>query len=104
MAASAFTTHLTTNRFKCCFPGQLVFLCDIIIPIKYEVDWELIHHKNQTKINKEYIRKNIKQVDHDYKVRYKVMFYNNYVYKYESPYKGPIIKLIVVCALVKISR
>ena len=57
--------------------GQLVFGRDIILPIKHKVDWELIRQTKQTQINKYHIRKNIKRVDHDYKVGDKFMLNNN---------------------------
>ena len=41
------------------------------------------------KINKENIQENIKRVDHDYKVKDKVMLDNNDAFKYDTPYKGP---------------
>ena len=63
----------------------------MIIPRKHKVDWELICQRNQTKINKDNIRENIKIVDHDYKVRDKVMLNNNAAYKYETPYKFPFV-------------
>ena len=42
-------------------------------------------------INKHNIPKNNKIVDHDYKVRDKVMLANNALYKYEAPYKIPFV-------------
>ena len=69
--------------------GQLVFGRDIILPIKHKVDWELIRQTKQTQINKYHIRKNIKRVDHDYKVGDKFMLTNLTVKKYKTPYKGP---------------
>ena len=74
--AAEFSIRPTTNRLKCYILGQLLFGCDMILLIKYKVDWELIRQKNQTKINKDNIRKNIKQVDHDYKVGDKVILNN----------------------------
>ena len=41
------------------------------------VDWELIHQRKQTQINKYNICENNKRVDHDYKVGDKVMLNNN---------------------------
>ena len=41
--------------------------------------------------NKDNIRENDKRVDHNYKVRDKVMLINNYAYKYEMPYYGPFV-------------
>ena len=63
----------------------------MIIPIKHKVDWELICQKNQTQINKDNIRKNRNRVDHDYKVRDKVMITNHTAYKYETLYKVPFV-------------
>ena len=49
----------------------------MIIPIKYKVDWELIHKQKQMQINKDNIRENNKGVDHNYKVGDKFMLTNN---------------------------
>ena len=57
--------------------GQLVFGRDIILLIKHKVDWELTCHKNQTQINEDNTRKNRNQVEHEYKVRYKVIINNH---------------------------
>ena len=59
----------------------------MILPIKYSVDWELTHQKNQTQINKYNICKNSKILDHKYKVGDKVMLNNNYGFKHQSLYK-----------------
>ena len=40
----------------------------MIIPIKYEVDWELIRQQNQAQINKYNICENTHRVNYDYKV------------------------------------
>ena len=45
----------------------------MILPIKYEVDWELIRQQNQSQINKDNIRENKHRVDQDHKVRYNIM-------------------------------
>ena len=57
----------------------------MILPIKHKVDWELICQQKQTQISKDNIRKNIKRVDHDYKVGDKVILNNNADFKYETP-------------------
>ena len=46
----------------------------MIRPIKNTADWELIRQLNQAQINKYNMQENSKRVDHDYKVRDKVMF------------------------------
>ena len=53
LAASAFENFSTTNRLKGYSTGQLVFGNDIILTIKYKVDWEFIRKKNKTQINKD---------------------------------------------------
>ena len=60
----------------------------MILPIKYTVDWELICQQNKTQINKDNIRENRKQFEHDYKVVDKVMLTKHTAYKYETPYTG----------------
>ena len=42
-------------------------------------------------MNKDNIHENNKRVDHDYKVRDKVIFTNNAAQKYETPYKVPFV-------------
>ena len=39
LAAAEFAILSTKNRLKCYSPGQLLFCCDVILPIKHEVDW-----------------------------------------------------------------
>ena len=56
----------------------------MILPIKHNVDWELIHQKNQTQINKDHICKNSKIVNCDYKVRDKLMLNNKAAFRYET--------------------
>ena len=40
--ASAFAIPSTTNRQKIYSPGELIFGCDMILPIEHTVDFELI--------------------------------------------------------------
>ena len=72
---------------------QLVLFRDMILSIKYKVDWELIRQPKQTLSSKDNIRENIKQVDHNYKVIDKVMLNNNAAHKYETLYRGPFVKI-----------
>ena len=73
---------ISTKELKGYIPGQLVFGCDMILPIKYTVGWELIRQRNQTQINKYNIHRNRNRVDHDYNVRDKFMLNNHTAYKY----------------------
>ena len=89
LAAAEFSIGSTKNRLKVYRPGQLLFGCDMIPPIKHKVDWELICQWNQTQINKDNIQKNRNQVDHDYKVGDKDMLNNHDSCKNVTPYIGP---------------
>ena len=53
LAAAEFEICLTTNRQKCYSLSQWTFGRVMILSIKYRVDWELIHHKIQTQINRD---------------------------------------------------
>ena len=77
LAASEFAICLTTYRQKGHSPGQLIFGRDMILPIKYRLNWELICHKNQMQINKDNARENKHIVDYDYKVGDKDMLTNH---------------------------
>ena len=87
LAATSFTIRPTTSRFKGYSMVQLVFGRDIILPIKHKVDWQLIRQKNQSQNNKDNMHEKSKRVYHDFKVGYKVILNNRYVYKFETPYK-----------------
>ena len=65
LAVAAFEIFSTTNRLRCYSLGQLVFGCDMILPIKHKSDWELIHQIKQKKIKEYNICKNSERVDHD---------------------------------------
>ena len=78
-----------TNRLKGYIPVQLVFGRDIILLIKYEVDWGLLSQKNQAQINKDSIHKNRHRIEYNYRVGDYVILTNHTAYKYETPYKGP---------------
>ena len=77
LVAAEFAIRSTKNRIKYYSPGKLVPGCDIILPIKHNVYWELIYQQNHKQINKDNIRENIIRVDHNYKVGDKVILTNN---------------------------
>ena len=91
LAESAFLIRSTNNRQKIYSPGQLIFGRDMIIPIKYRVDWVLLCQKKQMIINRDKTQENRNRVDYDYKVGDDVILTNNTAYKYEMPYKGPFV-------------
>ena len=89
LSSEALSINSTANGLKGYSTFQLIFGYDIILPIKYTVDWELVRQKNQTQNNKDNIRENSKRVDHNYKVGDKVTLDNNSAFKYKTPYNRP---------------
>ena len=57
LSAAKFVIFSTTKTNKYYSPGQLIFVRNMILPMKYRVDWGLIHQKDHTKINKGKIHK-----------------------------------------------
>ena len=53
LSSTVFVICSTINWLKGCTPLQLVFACDVILPIRYEADWESICQRNQAQINKD---------------------------------------------------
>ena len=87
MAAAEFAIFSTNNSQKVYSPGQLIFVRDMILPIKHTVCWELIRQRKQTHVNKYDIHKNKLKFDYDYKVGDNVILTNQSAYKYKLPYK-----------------
>ena len=81
LSAAAFPIRSTNSRLKGCSPLQLVFGHDMILPIKYEVDWELMHQRKQAQINNDDNRENRNRVDYGYKVIDEVVLANHTIYK-----------------------
>ena len=69
----------------------MVFGRDMIIQIKHTVYWEWIHQRKKMQSNKDNTHTYINRVDHDYKVRYKVMLTKHTTYKHETTYTTPFV-------------
>ena len=65
ITAASFSILSTENRLKVYSLVQLLFGRDMVLPIKYNVERELISQQQQMQINKDNIRENIKRVNHD---------------------------------------
>ena len=55
LAAVSFLILLTTNSLKVYSPVQLVFIHDIILPIKHKLGWGLIRQQNHMQIKKDHV-------------------------------------------------
>ena len=63
LATTEFSVCYATKRLKGYTMGQIIFGCDMIVMIKHDADWELIHEKNQKQINRYNIPVNRIRVD-----------------------------------------
>jgi hypothetical protein len=71
-------------------PGQLVYGRDMILPMPYEADWELIKSRRQAEINRSNAKENKTRVPHEYKPGDKVMYtIPRRQSKLRSPRTGP---------------
>ena len=69
--------------------GQLIFVRNMILPIKHRVDWQLRRLQKHKQRNRDKSRENKHRVDYNYKVGGKVMLINHTAHKYETPLNGP---------------
>ena len=53
LATVEFEIPSKKNSQKFYSPGQLIFVCDMILPITHRVDWELISQQKKTQINRD---------------------------------------------------
>ena len=56
------TVHTTLGAT----PGQLVFCRNVILPIKYQADWDVITQRKQRHSNQSNARENSKRIDVEY--------------------------------------
>ena len=82
LAATPFTIWSTANIIKGYTSGQLVLGRGVILPIRYNVELEIIHQWKKTQISYDDNRKNMKIVYYDYKVGDNIMLKNKAAYKY----------------------
>lgn len=80
------TYHMTLEAT----PAQLVFGRDMIYPLTYIAEWDVITKNKQRLINKNNIRENSTRVEHDYKVDELVLLLvTDLQRKLNSPTEGP---------------
>ena len=81
LASNIFKNFSVKNRLKGYSMGQLIFLCDMITPIRNNVDLELVCQKNQTQTNYDSNCYKLNRVDYDYKFGKNVMLKNKADYR-----------------------
>ena len=89
LSTAVFEFFSTVHTLKGCTIVQLVFLQNMVLPIKHISKWKLIRQLKQAHINYDKIHEIKNRLYHNNQVGDKVMLRNNTSYKYETPYKGP---------------
>ena len=71
-------------------PGQLIFGCDMLLPIQFKADWAQIRQQKQQRIISSNTQENAKRIPHEYKIGDKVLLERPGIYpKLKSPRTEP---------------
>ena len=90
LSAISYATRSTYHTGYSATPGQLVYGRDMVLPIKFEADWNKIQLDRQAKINANNARENRNRIPHEYKAGDKVLLTKTGILpKMEAPRTGP---------------
>ena len=90
LASVAYAIRSTAHTTLGATPAQLVFRRDMVMPLQYIAQWDLIKKSKQEKINYSNTRENSTRVDWDYKVDDLVLISDKDISrKLDCPTKGP---------------
>jgi hypothetical protein len=67
LAATSWAICSTYHTTLHATPTQLVFGCDMILNIKFKVNWAIINAQKQSRTQKDACNKNAKRIPHQYK-------------------------------------
>jgi transposase InsO family protein len=90
LASVAYAIRSTYHTTLQATPAQLVFGRDMIYPLQYIAEWDVIRKRKQALIDKNNERENSKRVDFDYIVGQRVLLLNTDLQrKLDDPTQGP---------------
>ena len=90
LASVAYAIRSTYHTTLQATPAQLVFGRDMIYPIQYIAEWDLIRQRKQKLIDKNNQSENAKRVEYDYIVGQKVLLLKTDIHrKLDDPTQGP---------------
>ena len=90
LASVAYAIRSTYHTTLQATPAQLVFGRDMIYPIQYIAEWDIIRKRKQALIDKNNERENSKRVDFDYIVGQRVLLIHmDLQRKLDDPTSGP---------------
>jgi hypothetical protein len=76
LSSAAYAIHSTFHTTLKATPWQLVFVRDMLLPIKFMADWGAIEQQLQKEMGRDNRRENASRMSHDYKVGDKVLLKN----------------------------
>lgn len=90
LASVAFAIRSTHHSTLGAAPAQLVYGRDMVLPIQYVAEWDLIRKRKQLKIDESNMRENKNRVEYDYKIGDFVLISDKDIKrKLDCPTKGP---------------
>ena len=90
LASVAYAIRSTYHTTLKATPAQLVYGRDMIQPVQYVAEWDLIHKNKQAVIDKNNAKENSRRIDYDYVVGHLVLLRNTYIQrKLDNPTAGP---------------
>ena len=88
LSATAFSVQSTYHINKDKSPVQLVFVRDMIIPIKHIADWIYINQCKQVQMEKYIIHEKSTWIKYNHRFLGQVLLINKSAYKYETTFIG----------------
>ena len=90
LSAAGYAIRSTVHTTLEASPAQLVYGRDMLLPIKFEADWNRIRNKRQNEINRNNQRENRSRIAHEYVVGQKVLVQKpGILRKMTKPRQGP---------------
>ena len=90
LASVAYAVRSTYHTTLQATPAQLIFGRDMIYPVEYVAEWDVLRQKKQKIIDKNNTRENSRRVEFDYCVGQKILIINTDIQrKLDNPTTGP---------------
>ena len=90
LASVAYAVRSTYHTTLQATPAQLIFGRDMIYPVEYVAEWDVLRQKKQKIIDQNNVRENSRRIDFDYRVGQKILIINTDIQrKLDNPTTGP---------------
>jgi hypothetical protein len=91
LSSAAYAIRITFHATLEATPGKVVFGRDMVLPIKFMLDWGAIEQQRQKEMGRNYRRENASRISNVYKVGDKILLRKpgKHLRKVEAPRTGP---------------